>query len=115
MGNGGRPLEGQPLNAFFAQQSPAPGREGSAPPAPVQATQAPPGGGAPPPQGQPAGGGAFMMLMPVLLIVMMLLMTRGQNKKQKELETFQSGLKKGDTVVTTAGLIGRVTEVGERE
>ena len=56
-----------------------------------------------------------MMLMPVLLIVMMLFMTRGQNKKQKELETFQSNLKKGDSVVTTAGLLGRVVEIGERE
>jgi preprotein translocase subunit YajC len=48
------------------------------------------------------------MLLPILLIFMTM---RGQNKKQKQVE---SSLKTGDTVVTQSGLIGKVTEfIGE--
>jgi preprotein translocase subunit YajC len=101
-------LEGQPLNAFFAQPSPAPGREGSAPPPQTaQGAPAPAGEGAPP----QAPGGTFMLLLPLLLVVMMFITMRGQNKKQKQLE---STLKAGDTVITSAGLIGKVTELNER-
>lgn len=39
------------------------------------------------------------------------MMTRNQNKKQKQLE---EALKVGDRVVSQAGLIGRLVEVGER-
>jgi preprotein translocase subunit YajC len=38
------------------------------------------------------------------------MMTRGQSKKQKQLE---SSLKSGDTVVTQSGLIGKLIEVND--
>jgi preprotein translocase subunit YajC len=50
------------------------------------------------------------MLMMVLPIALILMMTRGQSKKQKQLE---SSLKSGDTVVTQSGLIGKLVEVNE--
>lgn len=50
----------------------------------------------------------LFFLLPLLLVFMM---TRSQNKKQRELE---SALKPGDQVVTQAGLIGKLLEVGER-
>lgn len=50
----------------------------------------------------------LVMALPLLLLV---LMTRNQSKKQKELE---ASLKVGDRVVTQSGLIGKITELGER-
>ncbi|MBK8256193.1 MAG: preprotein translocase subunit YajC [Polyangiaceae bacterium] len=50
----------------------------------------------------------LVMALPLLLLVFM---TRNQSKKQKELE---ASLKVGDRVVTQSGLIGKITELGER-
>jgi len=50
----------------------------------------------------------LFFLLPLLFVF---LMTRNQSKKQKELE---SALKPGDKVVTQAGLIGKLIEVGDR-
>ena len=50
----------------------------------------------------------LFLLLPVLLIFWM---TRSQNKKQKDLE---ESLKVGDRVVTRAGMIGKVTKLGEK-
>jgi preprotein translocase subunit YajC len=50
----------------------------------------------------------LMFLVPLLLVFFM---TRNQSKKQREIE---AGLKPGDKVVTQAGLIGKLIEVGER-
>jgi preprotein translocase subunit YajC len=51
----------------------------------------------------------LIMFLPMLLVIFLL--NRSQGKKQKELE---SKLKKGDRVVTSAGLIGKITEMGTR-
>ncbi len=50
----------------------------------------------------------LFMLMPILLIVFTM---RNQSKKQKAVE---QNLKTGDTVVTQAGLIGKIVEMNER-
>lgn len=96
-------------NSFF-QPATAPGRD-SPPTAPVQGAPAiPPAGDAAPPPGGLFGGASTILLfaLPLLLIFMM---TRSQNKKQKQLE---SSLKAGDRVITQAGLIGRLVDLGER-
>ncbi len=51
-----------------------------------------------------------MSMVPILLIigVMYLLVMRPQMKKQKELQRMLSELKKGDDIVTTGGLLGRI-------
>ena len=51
----------------------------------------------------------LLMFAPMLLIIFLL--NRSQSKKQKELE---SKLKKGDRVVASSGLIGKITEMGTR-
>jgi len=51
----------------------------------------------------------LIMFLPMLLVIFLL--NRSQGKKQKELE---SKLKKGDRVVTSAGLIGKIAEMGTR-
>jgi len=68
--------------------------------------------------GQPAGGtagqgNALVTFLPLLLVfvVFYLFMIRPQMKKQKEMNNYRSSLKKGDKVVTTGGIYGRVYEV----
>ena len=59
-----------------------------------------------------AGSSMGILLMIVLIfVVMWLFMIRPQQKKQKEIEKFRQGLKKGDKVVTIGGIYGTVVEV----
>jgi preprotein translocase subunit YajC len=66
-------------------------------------------------QAQPSGGAGSLMsgLVPMILImgVMYLLVMRPQMKKQKETQKMLSELKKGDDVVTTGGIIGRISGI----
>ena len=51
--------------------------------------------------------------MPFLLIIVVFyfFMIRPQMKRQKELRKYREALKKGDKVITTGGIYGRVAEV----
>ena len=55
----------------------------------------------------------LMSLMPFLLIIVVFyfFMIRPQMKRQKELRKYRESLKKGDKVITTGGIYGRVIEV----
>ena len=55
----------------------------------------------------------FLLMIVLIFVVMWLFMIRPQQKKQKEVEKFRQGLKKGDKVVTIGGLYGTVVEVKE--
>jgi len=59
------------------------------------------------------GGGGFGFLIPMLLVfgVFYLLLIRPQQRKQRELQATIAGLKAGDKVVTTGGIIGVITAV----
>ncbi len=72
--------------------------------------------GSAPPAQQP-GGGLTGMLVPMLLIfgVMYLLVIRPQSKRAKETQRMLSELKKGDEVVTTGGIIGRISGMKDNE
>jgi preprotein translocase subunit YajC len=68
--------------------------------------------------GQPAGGGsgqsnALLTFLPLLLVfvVFYFFMIRPQMRKQKEMTNYRSSLKKGDKVVTTGGIYGKIYEV----
>jgi preprotein translocase subunit YajC len=62
--------------------------------------------------GQPAGGGLLGMLFPFLiLIVFYFFIIRPQIKRQKEQQKLQESLREGMEVVTSAGLIGRITKI----
>jgi preprotein translocase subunit YajC len=58
-------------------------------------------------------GGLYSMLLPMILIIVVFyfFMIRPQMKRQKELQKFRSSLQKGDKVVTTGGLYGRIDEI----
>lgn len=63
-------------------------------------------------QAAPAGGGLMSFLPLVLIIVVFwLFMIRPQMKRQKELKKFRDSLQKGDKVVTTGGIYGKVIEI----
>jgi preprotein translocase subunit YajC len=67
--------------------------------------------------GQPAGGAGqsnpLLTFLPLILVfvVFYFFMIRPQMKKQKEMSSYRSSLKKGDKIVTTGGIYGRIYEV----
>jgi preprotein translocase subunit YajC len=68
--------------------------------------------------GQPAGGGsgqsnALLTFLPLLLVfvVFYFFMIRPQMRKQKEMTSYRNSLKRGDKVVTTGGIYGKIYEV----
>ena len=68
----------------------------------------------------PAGGGgssALVQFAPMLLIigVMYLLVLRPQMRKQKEVQKMLSELQKGDDVVTSGGIVGRISGIKDDE
>lgn len=65
------------------------------------------------PSGATGSGNALVTLMPLILVfvVFYFFMIRPQMKKQKELANYRNSLKKGDRVVTTGGIYGKVLEV----
>jgi preprotein translocase subunit YajC len=68
-----------------------------------------------------AAPGAFdylnSLLIPTMLIIgiMYFLMIRPQQKRLKEHQAMVAGLRRGDTVVTSGGIIGKVAKVDEQE
>jgi preprotein translocase subunit YajC len=69
--------------------------------------------------GAAAGGTAafFNFVFPLVLIffIFYFLMIRPQQKRMKEHQAMLGGVKPRDTVVTTGGLIGKVTKVDDNE
>jgi preprotein translocase subunit YajC len=62
----------------------------------------------------PAGGGFGMLLFPIVLIaVMYFLMIRPQMKRAKEHRGMLDKLARGDEVITSGGIAGTVTEIGD--
>lgn len=59
------------------------------------------------------GANPLMTFMPLLIIIVIFyfFMIRPQVKRQKELRSFRDSLAKGDKVVTTGGIYGKIVEV----
>lgn len=70
-------------------------------------------------QTTPAAGGdmqsSLMSMLPLVLmfVVLYFVMIRPQMKKQKEHRTMVEALAKGDEVVTSGGVLGKVTKLGD--
>ena len=54
-----------------------------------------------------------LFLMVALLVVFFFFMIRPQMKRQKELKNYRSALQKGDKIVTTGGIYGKISAIGE--
>ena len=63
----------------------------------------------------PAAGGGMsqILILVVFVVVFYFLLIRPQQKRAKEQQNMLAKLATGDEVVTTGGLLGRITEVGE--
>ncbi len=67
-------------------------------------------------QAAAAGGDAgFMGLLPIVLMFVLLyfLMIRPQMKRAKEQKQMIEALQKGDEVITSGGVVGRISEMGD--
>jgi len=65
-----------------------------------------------------SGGGAestMLSLLPLVLmfVVLYFIMIRPQMKRQKEHKAMVDALAKGDEIVTSGGLLGRISKLGE--
>ena len=64
--------------------------------------------------GGAGGGDMFQLLFPMIIVfgIFYLLVFRPQQRKAKEHQAMIGAVKRGDTVVTAGGLIGKVVKVG---
>jgi len=92
----------------FQAVPPAPGRAETTTGQPVDpAGKAPPGG----PEGGAPPGGLLTGMFPFLLVGLLVFLLWSQRSQSKKQEAAISALKKGDRVVTSSGLVGRLVEV----
>ncbi|HVN99151.1 MAG TPA: preprotein translocase subunit YajC [Steroidobacteraceae bacterium] len=73
-------------------------------PAYAQAATAPPGAGA---------GVSQIVILVVFVAIFYFMLIRPQQKRMKEQQAMLAKLASGDEVVTSGGILGRITEVGE--
>jgi preprotein translocase subunit YajC len=53
---------------------------------------------------------SFIFLL-LIIVVFYMFMIRPQMKRQKELKTYRESLQKGDKIITTGGIYGKITDV----
>ena len=60
---------------------------------------------------------SLMGMLPLILmfVVLYFIMIRPQMKRQKELKAMLDALAKGDEVVTTGGMLGKIAQLGEQQ
>lgn len=63
--------------------------------------------------GAPSGGAAIAQFLPIILIfvIFYFLLIRPQQKKMKEHRAMVEALRRGDQVVTSGGIVGKVSKV----
>lgn len=66
---------------------------------------------------QPAAGPSFMDSVPFLIAffaIFYFMIIRPQSKRMKDQDKFLGGLKKGDQIVTSGGIVGTIVSIDER-
>ncbi|CAG9001690.1 MAG: Sec translocon accessory complex subunit YajC [Candidatus Celerinatantimonas neptuna] len=62
----------------------------------------------------PAGGGfELIIMMAVFAVIFYFMIFRPQSKRAKEQKNLMSSLSKGDEVLTSGGLVGRITKISD--
>lgn len=64
-------------------------------------------------EGPKAPGMQSLIFLVLIIVVFYFFMIRPQVKKQKEMTNYRSSLKKGDKVLTSGGLYGKINDVKE--
>ena len=59
------------------------------------------------------GSGSFVLMMVLFFVIFYFMLMRPQMKQAKEHKKLLEGLGKGDEVVTTGGMLGKITEIGD--
>lgn len=61
----------------------------------------------------PEGQNPLVTFLPLILVfvIFYFFMIRPQVRKQKDLTSYRSSLKKGDKIITTGGIYGKITDV----
>lgn len=65
----------------------------------------------------PALNAQFLQLAPILLMVVLFyfMLIRPQQKRQKEHQNMLTNLKRGDSVVLSSGVLGKIVRVEDKE
>jgi preprotein translocase subunit YajC len=63
--------------------------------------------------GSGASGMSQIVILVVFVVVFYFLLIRPQQKRMKEQQNMLARLATGDEVVTTGGILGRITEIGD--
>lgn len=68
-------------------------------------------------QAASGGGALFEMLFPLIMVfaIIYFMILRPQSRRQKEHAAMIDAIRRGDTVVTQGGLVGKVAKVGDEE
>ena len=61
----------------------------------------------------PADGGSYSSIIMIVLLIAIFyfFMIRPQSQKQKKINEFRAGLKRGDKVITAGGIHGRIRDI----
>lgn len=62
---------------------------------------------------QQGGGTSLLIMMVIFFVIMYFMIIRPQMKQAKEHKQMVDALTKGDEVVTTGGLVGKITRIGD--
>lgn len=61
--------------------------------------------------GQQANPYSSLIFFAAIILIFYFFMIRPQMKKQKDLKSYRSGLSKGDKVITSGGIYGKIVDV----
>ena len=64
---------------------------------------------------QSAGAGNMLPYLLAMFAIMYFFMIRPQLKRQKNEKNFQSSIKKGDKIITTSGIHGKIIEFNDKD
>jgi len=68
----------------------------------------------PPPGAQQGGGMSILFMFGIFIVFMYFAVWRPQSKRAREQQNLLSSLAKGDEVVTTGGMVGRITKIADQ-
>lgn len=60
-----------------------------------------------------AEGSSMIIMIVLMFAIMYFLMIRPENKRKKKAEAMREGIKKGDTVTTIGGIVGKIVHVNK--
>lgn len=60
-----------------------------------------------------AEGSSMIIMIVLMFAIMYFLMIRPENKRKKKAQEMRDGLKKGDTITTIGGIVGKIVHVNK--